>query len=98
MTDLLIIEDATVIGFLRHPGIISQPEFAFLSQAATQLGSGRCGSCQQKRAQALNINGLKQAIANLDHPAKAKLKTILNARQCRIVYRDAANKQATLTF
>jgi hypothetical protein len=85
---LVVIEDGTLVGMARNPAIVAQ--FPFLASLAVapvhRAGCGRCGG--RSSAQQAAFNAAKATIAGLDHDAKNRLRSLLNANKLRVRYVD----------
>lgn len=100
MTDIVVIEDSTILSLIRDPAY-EQAIPCFANKKDTfKSGGGGCGSCAAKRRarQKQAMSGIKSCLAGLTPEKKAELKQMLNTKQIRVVYTNAAGKVVQLTF
>ena len=97
---LVYIQDTLLETIARQDSFLR--EFPFLK--AISRGSGRrkgCGHCGGGQAARLTQNTyaiVKATIAGLSSDSKRRLKTMLNAKHVRVVYRASSGKGIELTF
>lgn len=100
MTDIVVIEDSTILSLIRDSAYEQAiPCFANKKDVFQNSGGG-CGSCAAKRRerQKQTMAGIKSCLASLSPEKKTELKQLLNTKQIRVVYTNAAGKVVQLTF
>lgn len=100
MTDLVVIEDSTILSLIKDSTYEQAiPCFANKKEIFQNTGGG-CGSCAAKRRarQKQSLAGIKSCLAALSPEKKTELKSLLNAKQIRIVYTNPSGKVVQLTF
>jgi len=95
---LKVIEDSTIISMANNAIFVK--EFPFLERvkkaSRRKSGCSRCQVSDQHKADI--IQKAKQGLAGLASSRKARLKTLLDAKKVRVIYRTPTGKVIKLTF
>lgn len=94
---LVVLEDGVIATMASQAKFLT--EFPFLKNLLVALEPSSCSSCgsgTDKRRDA--YAAMKMSIAGLGSSQMLKLKTMLNAKQVRLNYRDASGRGIKLTF
>lgn len=100
MTDIVVIEDSTILSLIRDPAYEQVIPCFANKKEMFQSGGGGCGSCAAKRRerQKQTMAGIKSCLAGLSPEKKTELKQLLNTKQVRVMYTNASGKVVQLTF
>lgn len=99
MQDLLVIEDSTIASMVKDDRFAGIP--CLMNQASVVApASTSCGSCARKRleAQRAALVRIKTCLAGLSPEKKNELKTLLNAKNVRVVFTTATGQVSSVTF
>lgn len=99
--NLVTIEDSTIQALLGRKDLITRLPACFELAAKQQRRTRMriCASCQPaSRRNGIDYGRIKQCLAHLQGANRRLLKTVLNARQIRIVYRNGHGQRITFTF
>jgi hypothetical protein len=98
--NLVTIENSTIQALLSRADVVA----AFpncLGRVAKLPGGSRlvsCRSCNRKKTDRPDYAKVKSCLASLNGTNRRTLKALLNAKQVRIVHRNAQGQQITFTF
>lgn len=99
MQELLVIEDSTIAAMVRDDKFAGIPCLVNQASVITPTSTA-CGSCARKKleAQRAALVQIKTCLAGLSPEKKSELKTLLNAKNIRVVFTTATGQVSTVTF
>lgn len=99
MTELVVIEDSTILTMIRDARFAEIPCLANKADIFTAKAGG-CGACARKRQQRQRqeMARIKSCLAALAPELKAALKQLLNTKKVRVVYARGDGEIVQLTF
>ena len=103
MVNLLTLEDNNIKAMLREPGIVALLPCLASTQAqleSVQKGKKNCNRCRAEKQQIVTdaLNQAKQCIRSLKGKPLNQLKSVMNAKQLRIVAKNSSGRRVKYTF
>lgn len=99
---LVILEDAVLVAMAGNPALVKELPFLKSLRRDQALPARRgCGTCNEgpaAKASHASFESAKKLIASLDSGKKRAIKSLMNTRGLRVVYRDNSNRLIELTF
>lgn len=99
MQELVVIEDSTIAGMVKDARFAGIPCLVNQADVIASTNSS-CGACARKKleAQRAALVRIKTCLSGLSPEKKNELKTLLNAKNVRVVFTTATGQVSTVTF
>lgn len=100
MKDLVVIEDSTIASMARDTAFATAIPCLFNQQAILTPTNNGCGSCARRKAEAQRaaLSSIKACLAGMSLEKKNELKTLLDAKQVKIVFTTQTGQVSYTTF
>ena len=100
MHELVVIEDSTIATMAKDPRFSGIPCVTNQPLLTLTSATSSCGSCARKKleTQRAALSKAKSCLANLSLEKKNELKSLLNAKLVRVIFKSATGQVSTVTF
>lgn len=100
MSNLVTIEDSTILAMLRDPRYSAAIPCLFNKETVFKPSNVSCGACARKRQerQRAEMAKIKSCLAALSPEKKNELKKLMNATKIRVTYVNVSGQVVQLTF
>lgn len=97
---MVVLEDSTIISLINDPTYAESIPCFYNKQDVLKLPGGGCSACAQKKQERRRnaMAQIKSCLAGMSTEKKTQLKTMLDAKQVRVIYVNAGGQVVQLTF